>query len=290
MHASLENRIILYKFRGARGLLTNVAGVLAVATLVIPGQVLAQSAKPALNFEVATVKEAADGPNGVSGGCHGNNSVYSPSQQAGAPSLGRCVITDARLSHLIGIAYSVSMLNLKTGPDWIQRGNLRFNVVAKAEDPTQTTEQQLLTMLQNLLAERFQLKFHYEASEVAGFALTVAKNGPKLKVSRSDETTLFFAGPKGETLLKPYRGAPVAITARKYSISALINVLSQLGSGLGVDKTGLTGEYDFTLSWDEKTGPDLSTALREQLGLRIEFAKVPTTIFVVDSAQKPLPN
>ena len=57
------------------------------------------------------------------------------------------MITDARLSHLIGIAYRITMLNLKTGPDWIQRGDLRFNVEAKAEDPSKTTEQQLLTML-----------------------------------------------------------------------------------------------------------------------------------------------
>ena len=268
----------------------NVAGVLAAAALVIPLPGLAQSAKPVLNFEVATVKEAADGPNGVRGGCHGNNSVYSPSQQAGMPPLGRCVITDARLSHLIGIAYGVSMLDLKTGPDWIQRGDLRFNVQGKAEDPSKTTEQQLLTMLQNLLAERFQLKFHYEPGKADGFALTVAKNGPKLKISRSEETTLFFTGPKGEALLKPYRGAPVAMTARKYSIPMLINVLTQTGSGPGLDKTGLTGEYDFTLSWDEKAGPDLSTALREQLGLRIDTAKVPASTFVVDSAEKPAAN
>jgi uncharacterized protein (TIGR03435 family) len=54
------------------------------------------------------------------------------------------------------------MLNRKTGPDWIQRGDLRFNVEAKAEDPSKTTEQQLLSMLQNLLVDRFQLRFHYE--------------------------------------------------------------------------------------------------------------------------------
>jgi uncharacterized protein (TIGR03435 family) len=50
--------------------------------------------------------------------------------------LGRCVITDARLSHLIGIAYGVSMQTLDTGADWIQRGDLRFDVQAKAENPT----------------------------------------------------------------------------------------------------------------------------------------------------------
>src|SRR5882724_4438799 len=95
----------------------SAVGMLAANLLIPPWQSLAQTPAGALNFEVASVKEAPDGPNGVRGGCHGSNSRYSPSQQAEAPPLGRCVITDARLSHLIGIAYGVSMMNLKTGPD-----------------------------------------------------------------------------------------------------------------------------------------------------------------------------
>src|SRR5262249_50360509 len=150
-------------------------------------------------------------------GCHGINSVYTPSQQAGAPSLGSCVITDARLSHLIGIAYGVSMNKLKSGPDWIQRGDLRFNIQAKAEDPSKTSEQQLLAMLQNLLAERFQLKFHYDTSETNGFIMAVAKNGPKLKVSQATETKLSFVGPSGEDILKPSTSA-ISMKARKYSL------------------------------------------------------------------------
>ena len=138
------------------------------------------SSQPGLTFDVASVK-VANTPNGVRGGCHGIDSVYTPGQQALAAPLGRCVITDARLSHLIGIAYGVSMTDLKTGPDWIQRGDLRFNVEAKAEDP-KATEQQLITMLQNLLEERFQLKFHKETREVAGFALNCGQGGTKTRV------------------------------------------------------------------------------------------------------------
>ena len=266
----------------------SVVGAVAASLFVLPWPSRAQSAS-ALNFEVASVKEAA-GPNGVRGGCHGSNSTYNPSQQQFAAPLGRCVITDARLSHLIGIAYGVSMANLKTGPDWIQRGDLRFNVDAKAEDPTKTTEQQLLTMLQNMLVERFQLKFHYESSDTPGFALTVAKNGPKLKASQSDEPKIFFTGPKGEQISKPAPGQPVSMTVRKFSIPMLISMLAPMGKGPGLDKTGLAGEYDFTLAWDDDKGPDLSTALREQLGLRMESAKVPVSTMVVDSAQKPSPN
>lgn len=252
--------------------------------------VRAQNTSTPLSFEVASVKVAV-GPNGVRGGCHGIDSVYGPQQQAEAPPLGRCVITDARLSHLIGIAYGVSMLNLKSGPDWIQRGDLRFNVEAKAESPTKTTEQQLLTMLQNMLVERFQMKFHRETGETAGFALLAGKNGPKLLVSKSDDARLTFTGPEGQEWGKPVPGQPISMTARKASISTLLSVLTAVGGhGPGVDKTGLNGEYDFALSWDEQAGPDLSTALRDQLGLRMESEKVPMSVFVVDSAQKPRGN
>jgi len=250
----------------------------------------APSASP-LAFEAASVKVAASGPNGVKGGCRGVDSVYNLSQQAQAPPLGRCVITDARLSHLIGIAWGVSMANLKTTPDWIQRGDLRFNIEAKAENPAVATEKQLLIMLQNLLAERFQLKFHYESRETPGFALTVAKGGPKLAMSHSDETRISFTGPKGEQAPKPFPGQPISMTARKCSMSMLINLLSAIGGhGPGTDKTGLGGEYDFHLSWDEDAGPALSTALREQLGLRLDTEKVPASTFIVDSAQKPDAN
>lgn len=266
-----------------------VYGVLA-SVLMLSRPAFPQSSLPALTFEVASVKEAASGSNGVRGGCHGTNSVYSPGQQVTAPPLGRCVITDARLSHLIGIAYSVTMQDLTTGPEWIQRGDLRFNVEAKAEDPSRTTEPQLLTMLQNLLVERFELKFHYETADAPGFAITVDKNLPRLQASKSEDASISFASPDGEVLFRPLPGQPVSMRTRRYSVAMLVNILSLMGQGHGVDRTGLTGEYDFVLSWDDNAGPTLSTALREQLGLRMERASLPVSTFVVDSARKPLPN
>jgi uncharacterized protein (TIGR03435 family) len=95
------------------------------------------------------------------------------------------------------------MQTLDTGQDWIQRGDLRFDVEAKAENPASATRQQLLTMLQNLLVERFQIKFHQVTKEEPGFVLLVAKNGPKLRPSTSEEPKLTFIGPNGEELGKP---------------------------------------------------------------------------------------
>ena len=252
----------------------------------------ADAAPQPLQFEVASIKVAASGFNGVRGGCRGVDSTYTGEEEkrGGIPSLGRCTITDARLSHLIGIAYGVSMQVLDTGPDWIQRGDLRFDVQAKAENPATATRQQLLTMLQNLLVERFLIKFHYITKEEPGFALLVAKNGPKLHASTSEEPKMTFLGPNGEELGKPM-GRAIKVNARKCSLSTLKDVIGFAGNmGPGVDRTGLTGEYDFTLSWNEEDGPSLASALRDQLGLQVKPEKVPVSRFVLDSAQKPTPN
>src|SRR5262245_19788748 len=88
---------------------------LGVATLVAQTLPLA--------FEVATVKPSPMSASGVTGGCHGIDSVYTPNQISSAPPLGRCVIHDARLAHMICIAFRIPAMNLiKSGPDWIQRG------------------------------------------------------------------------------------------------------------------------------------------------------------------------
>jgi len=251
-----------------------------------------KAAPDSMKFEVASIKVATSGGNGVRGGCRGVDSVYTAEELTSGqiPSLGRCVISDARLSHLIGIAYGVSMQTLDTGSDWIQRGDLRFDVQAKAENPASATRQQLLTMLQNLLVERFQIKFHSVTKEEQGFALEVAKNGPKLRTSTNEEEKLTFIGPNGEELSKPV-GNAIKVNARKCSMSELKDLLAFAGDiGPGIDKTGLTGVYDFTLSWNEEDGPGLAAALRDQLGLQVKREKVSVARFVLDSAQKPTPN
>jgi len=266
---------------------------LLLAVLFLSSEARAQSngSPEPLKFEVASIKVATWGMNGVRGGCRGIDSQFSAEEEkrgATAP-LGRCVITDARLSHLIGIAFGVNMQSLDTGDDWIQRGDLRFDVNAKAENPAITTRQQLIVMLQNLLIERFKLKFHWDDKLEPGFALVVAKNGPKLHESTSADEKLTFLGPKGEELGKPMGGA-VKVDARKCSMDELTRLVAfTAGLGPGVDKTGLTGRYDFTLSWNEEGGPSLASALHE-LGLQVRPEKIPVTRFVLDSAEKPTAN
>jgi uncharacterized protein (TIGR03435 family) len=254
-----------------------------LSTLMAGFILLAQAnAQPA--FEVASIKLSHQG--GVEGGCHGIDSVFTPGQNP--PPLGRCEITGGRLAHLVAIAWGVdTMQMIHSGPDWIQRGVERFDVMAKAEDPSKTTEKELLTMLQNMLVERFQMKFHREAVETQGFALVVDKKGPKLEKSKSQDSDFELGKGQG----KPQKDQPVSITFKKCSMARLVNLLATFGGqGPGIDKTGLEGEYDFKLSWDDDAGPVLHEALREQLGLRMEPQKVTVQNFIIDSAQLPSAN
>jgi uncharacterized protein (TIGR03435 family) len=74
-------------------------------------------------------------------------------------------------------------------------------------------------------------------------------------------------------------------------MARLINFLStSAGYGAWIDRTGLSGFYDFTLTWDDDLGPPLPTALRDELGLQMEPQKVPVSHFVIDSAQRPSEN
>jgi uncharacterized protein (TIGR03435 family) len=250
---------------------------------LLPIIVLMSVAQAQPAFEVASVKRGQPDA-GVRGGCHGIDSHYEANEAASAPPLGRCVIRDGRLGHMLSIAYHLrSMAMIKGGPDWVMMGGDRFNIEAKAEDPTKATEEQLYQMLQALLTERFSLKFHREVKDMPGYALVVGKNGPKFKEAKGEEVSMSF-GPNG----KPGRG-PNSVTMRKYSMSKFADLLTNFGNPI-VDKTGLTGYYEFTLSWDEDAGPTLGTALQEQLGLKLEPQKVPMLYIVIESARKPSEN
>jgi uncharacterized protein (TIGR03435 family) len=248
--------------------------------VVLSGAATAQNAR--LEFEVSSVKlDKAN--NGVSGGCRGVDSRYTPPEAAAAPPLGRCVVTSARIGHLISIAWGLPMRIIEGQPDWPD-GSDRFNIEAKAEEPAKATQAQLLVMLQTLLIDRFQLKFHRETVEQAGFVLVVGKNGPKMKPTKGKDVVTSFGGQ-----LKPASNRGM-LTAHKITITRLVEILSFIRWSPVVDKTELDGEYDVTLNWDEDEGPTLRTALEEQLGLRLDPQKVPVSLFVIESAQKPSQN
>ena len=253
-------------------------------------------------FEVATVKPS-NRPEGVRAACHGIDSVIGPNDMRAGVPLGRCIVTSGRLSHMIGVAYGISMDMLHGGPDWVMAGE-RFDVEAKAEDPATSTEEQLLEMLQQLLADRFKLKFHREPREIPGLALVVSQKGLKLKPAGSDKSPVegvlsadgkfairaVAAGGSKEPTEAAIKGAApgvlIGFTARGASMDDLIRALRGFAHAPLANETHLDGTYDFTFSFEAEES--LSGPLQSQLGLNLESRKVVVDYFIVESAEKPV--
>ena len=149
--------------------------------------------------------------------------------------------------------------------------------------PTGTPRDQVMLMLQGLLADRFKLVTHRETRATLVYALVIAKGGPKLKVSSAD--AMSSKNPRRGHV--EYQKVTMAMLAARFR-----------GSGWTdrpvLDKTGLTGEYDLVLDWtpddvkaDDLSAPSLFTAVQEQLGLRLEAQTAPREFLVVDRAEKP---
>jgi uncharacterized protein (TIGR03435 family) len=191
------------------------------------------------------------------------------------------------LTGLLMEAYDMKYYQLSGLPSWADSD--RFDIDAKGEGDGTLTKAQAKQMLQTLLAERFQVKVHRETRELPVYALVVGKNGPKLKESVAEKFSLSMRGTQG-----------VEITVSKGSMEQLATQLSGSGAERPVlDKTGLTGTYDYTLNWiPERDGappPDsngviLSIAVQEQLGLKLESLKAAIEILVIDHAAKPSGN
>jgi len=177
-------------------------------------------------------------------------------------------------------------------PDWA-KSTSRWNLDAKvaAEDVSvysALSRKEKDWMLQPLLADQFHLRVHTEQRGVSVFNLTVAKGGPKLKQATADETAKANLGVRQQGKIE---GVGTTLTGLPW----LLN--SEVGRPV-VDKTGLTGTYDFTLEFvpasktatDETGGPSIFTAIEEQLGLKLEPAKEPMDVLVIDSIEQPTAN
>ena len=169
--------------------------------------------------------------------------------------------------------------------DWektLRKYDIRFNIDAKASFPAKMD--QMMKMLGPLLEERFQLKVHRETRDVPGFALVVAKGGPKMAAS-------------DQPGVGSWRERRNEITSFSLDMKMLAYILAgSLGSPVA-DATGLTGTYDFTLDYSTERGatagpsvppsaPDLAVALRQQLGLQLVRKKEPFDVVVVDAVDK----
>jgi len=214
-------------------------------------------------FEVATVKPHRPDARGGTGFSAQN---------------GRISVTNITLKHLIGVAYDVRSEQISGGSGWMDSD--RFDVVAKAENNANGRE--LWNMVQPLLAEQFKLAFHRETKETTIYMLVLAKKGPTMRKSAEDAT---YSMRMGNGLM----------TATKMPMSTFGSVLSGYLQGPVTDATGLEGGYDIKFEFrpqDAATGegPSLSTALQEQLGLKLETKKGPVEMLIIDHAERPAVN
>jgi uncharacterized protein (TIGR03435 family) len=174
------------------------------------------------------------------------------------------------------------------GPAWIDSDRFLLD----ATMPPDTTGQQMLAMMRNLLAERFRLTSHRETRDLPMYGLVVAKGGPKLKESSQTSPA---AVTNVQTVSTPGR---VQITARNATMQDLATHLTRRLERPVVDETGLTQRYDFVLAFEEglsvappppaDAGPIsvLYVALQAQLGLKLEARTGPVEVIVVDHIER----
>lgn len=193
---------------------------------------------------------------------------------------------DVTVSTCIKLAYHVQDRQI-AGPDWIR--NDRFDITAKSEKPI--GEDEMKRMLQTLMADRFHLSFHPEQKEMKALVLTVAPGGPKLSPAKA---------PEGKPLRQ---NSAIGTIVKSMPIGDFADFISEpLGMPV-VDRTGLTGKYDFALDFTpylpdpSKTTdarPDttaiLKAALHDELGLNMEGGRTQVEVFTIDHVEKPSEN
>jgi uncharacterized protein (TIGR03435 family) len=186
---------------------------------------------------------------------------------------------------LICIAYGVQYYQV-SGPAWLMTDG--FDISAKI--PTRATSAQYRLMMQDLIAERFQLKLHHESKNATTFTLTVSKGGAKLHSSVASSTNA-----PGITVMPSRTNSQIHVTATKQTLSNLAGFLSTLNGVIApvTNATSLAGDFDFVLDYTPPSrmdrnpnGLSLFTALESQVGLKLEARKNPIDILVIDHAEK----
>lgn len=279
--------------RSRRGRPAVAAGLVALAAPLIVGVLHATDPAPA--FEAVSIKKPGDANGRV---------VW---QDAA----GQARYTNVTVRSLILRAWQIRDFQLAGGPAWI--ASSRYDVLARVPsgshvdfpaDPMTASDQQReafrqlrAAMVRTMLADRFGLVVHKETRELPVYDLTVGKDGPKVRDN---------GGKVSDPDLKPgvFRFNIGTFIGPQASIGDLVQILSEMSDRRVVDKTGLEGKYDLELKWSPNTGfsspddasgalpdgPSLFTALREQLGLRLDSAKGPVETVVIDRIEMPAEN
>jgi uncharacterized protein (TIGR03435 family) len=194
-------------------------------------------------------------------------------------------------------AYNIPESRILGGPKWLN--SARFDIEAKIDSatvdrldklPDELRRQQTEVMFQLLLAGRFKLVAHWETRDLPVYAVVIAKKGSALQPSKE---------PEGQSVSQ--RNG--LLTVKGVTLRELADILTEdLSSELGrpvIDRTGVQGRYDFELKFtpetekalaDDDAAPSIFTAIQEQAGLKLQSAKAPVTVLVVDHAEMPSQN
>jgi uncharacterized protein (TIGR03435 family) len=270
-----------------------------------------------------------------------NKSVGAFSMLGAVQPGGRFTMTNVSVRDMIGLAYRLRDFQILGGPSWATSD--RFDILAKAAEELRpppapwsadASSSVVFAMLQSLLAERFRLAVHKEVKETGVYALVVTRSdgklGPQLKPSSVDCEARRAAararsvpvGPPPPPPPPPRPGDPVTpcvtgggrggyLFGGSVPLLALTQALSRVVDRPVVDKTGLSGNFDFTLVFapDQSSSmpgpppgvaappvaaiadaPVLPTALQEQLGLKLESERAPINYLVIDRVERPTEN
>lgn len=248
------------------------------------------SAQSPPSFDAATIKPSSPDARGGSIG-------FEPG--------GRWVMVNAAMGGMIRSAYPTDDSELLNAPPWVDTDP--YDVIAKAEgDPSR---EQSILMLQSLLADRFKLKVHYETRERPVLALVIARSdgrlGADLVRSQIDCDAVAAERKQGrQPEVKTTNGALpcgysvsggriMTMQSGGISLSRMARSLGRMDGRIVVDKTGLAGDYEFTLRYsDTGTGdtPSLVTALQEQLGLKLVPDRAQLKMLVIDHIERPTPD
>ncbi len=226
-----------------------------------------------IGFEVASVKPSPPP-------AAGRSTNYKLYGGPGTPEPERFVCENFKLAPLVMLAYDIPSYRL-SAPDWMQ--DAKFDIVANV--PRVATKEQFRMMLQDLLKERFQLKTHWETKEMQVYALVVSRSGSKLIENATAAAMMRMSSTRG-------------VTQMAFTSAPMEQFVSQLAHIRGVDrpvldKTGLTGKYDFTLKLASgpggvagPEGESVFTAIEEQLGLKLERQKAAIPMLIVDQSER----
>jgi uncharacterized protein (TIGR03435 family) len=293
----------------ARSLASNPLLALITLTLATPSALAQPPAAPApstpspyiptLTFDVASIRET-------------QQPADNPSWQMGLisqPHSSQFQANGINVGVLIKSAYGFGAYEISGAPSWL---NDSFWVVQAKCDHSADDQLVKLTddqarlekqhMMQALLADRFQLKVHWETRQASIYTLTIAnpKSSSKLtttKIETADPSIPNVPQPetKGADIRNIMDAHGHVMTVSHISATGIAVLFSALLSANVEDKTGLTDRYDFTLKYtyqssDPDSYPTITTAIQEQLGLKLESTKGPVPVLVIDHIERPTPN